>query len=142
MNRTQALDYLTNTYAELATEANWAETARLFAYSLMIDQALRSLGVPEDTLMAATVTDGDDIAAYYALLDYFALMRFSTAFSTRTDVSVSGAINASQSQIWKQVNEMLLKAEMTLKGMGYSPSEQIEMGRMTLDFLEPSEEVW
>lgn len=140
MNRTQALDYLTNTYAELATEANWTETARLFAYSLMIDQSLRGLGVPEDSLQTVQVTDSDDIAAYYALLDYFALLRFSTAFSVRSDVSVSGAISSSQSQIWKQVNERFVHAETTLKGMGYSPSEQIEMGRFTLDFLEPSEE--
>lgn len=140
MNRTQALNYLTNTYAELATEANWTETTRLFAYSLVIDQALRGLDVPEDSLQMTEVEHTEDITGYYALLDYYALSRYVTAFATRADVSVSGAISASQSQIFTQVNQLLAKAEERLETLGLEPTEQITAGRYTLDFLEPDME--
>lgn len=136
MNRTTALDYLTNTYSELATEANWSASTKLFAYSLAIDQSLRSLGFNEDSLPTAQVAD-EDVIAYLALLDYFALLRYSTAFSTRSDVNVSGAISASQSQVFSHVRSMLAKAEDRLTGLGLSTVEQVTTGRFNLDFLEP-----
>jgi hypothetical protein len=136
VNRTAALDYLTNTYAELAVEANWSESAKLVAYTLAIDQSLRMLSFNESELAAADVL-GTEIVPYLALLDYFALLRYSTAFAVRADVSVSGAISASQSQVFNHVRSMLSKAEDRLSGLGLSTVEQVTTGRFNLDFLEP-----
>lgn len=137
MNRQKALEYLTNNFEELALEANFSASLRLYAYDLAIDQSLRALGFSEDQIATADVTASSDITAYYALLDYFALLRYSTAFSTRIDVSVSGAINASQSQVYSHVRSMLGKAEDRLTGLGISTVEQVISGRFNLDFLEP-----
>lgn len=135
MNRTQALDYLTNEYSDLLTESNLDSDAALRAYSTAIDQALRTLGYAEDELVSANVED--EVSEYLALLDYFALSRYVKVFAVRSDVSVSGAISASQSQAYKQVKELLDAATERLAGLGVSPTQAFQVGRFTLDFLEP-----
>lgn len=134
MNRAAALDYLQSEYSDLLTESNLDSDASLRAYSTAIDQALRILDYSEDELQTADV---EEVTEYTALLDYFALLRYSRVFAVRSDVSVSGAISASQSQAYQQVKELLDTATERLAGLGVSPTQAIQSGRFNLDFLEP-----
>lgn len=135
MNRAQALEYLTSEYSDLYTESNLDADAMLRAYGNVIDQSLRILGYHESDLASADETE--EVVEYTALLDYFALLRYSKVFAVRSDVSVSGAISASQSQAYAQVKQLLDMAQVRLSGLGISPTESMQVGRFNLDFLEP-----
>ncbi len=124
MNRAAALAYLQNEYADMATT--------------VIDQSLRGLEYPEAQLGTTDVPDAL-VPAYLAHLDYFALSRFLRVFSMRFNVSVSGAVSASQSEIFGHVHVLRDMAEKRLAGLGYSPTQAFTSGRFTLDFLEPSQ---
>ncbi len=139
MNRTDGLAYLKDEYQELSTEAGLSQDAELKAYGTVIDQSLRQLGFTEDQLGVATLTP-NEVVPFLALLDYFALSRFARIFSTRMDVQLSSAINAARSQVYKQVKELLDKAEARLSGLGVSPVDMLTVGRLNLDFLEPEME--
>jgi hypothetical protein len=136
MNRDAALSYLQGEFADIATEAGIDQSPLLSAYGIVIDQSLRTLGYTESQL-GSTNTHDDEVDGYLALLDYFALTRFMRIFAMRTDVSVSGAISATQSQTFRQVKILRDEAEKRLNGLGLSPTTQMEIGRFTLDFLEP-----
>jgi hypothetical protein len=137
MNRMDALTYLKEEYSELATEASYDADTCVRFYSRAIDRALRDLGFREDEIAVATLEHGSDITALCALLDYYALERYCRVFATRTDVSVSGAVSASQSQTFKQVAQLRDTAAARLLQLGLGPTEEFSLGRMTLDFLEP-----
>ena len=138
MNRAAALAYVQAEYADIALEAGIDTTPLLSAYNTAIDQSLRGLEYPEDELGTTDVPDSQ-VTAYLALLDYFILSRFLRVFALRTDVSVSGAISASQSQMFRQLQKLRDMAEKRLAGLGYSPTQAFTSGRFTLDFLEPSQ---
>ena len=137
MNRADALDYLQNEFLELSIEASLDGSVQLLAYKTAIDQALRGLDVPENQLGNPVIADSD-VPGFLALLDYYALTRFARAFSIRTNVAVGGGVSLSQSQSFQQVQMLLIRAEKRLDGLGLSPTEQMTMGRFTLDFLEPT----
>lgn len=136
MKRATALDYLQNEYQEMATEVSFDSEQALRAYGIVIDQALRLLGYQEDELPTAD-TRPDESTAYLAALDYFALARFARVFSIRTDAFVSG-LSVSQSQAFGQVTYLKVEAAQRLAGLGFSPEDEMQMGRLTLDFVEPS----
>lgn len=136
MNRDAARSYLQAEFADIALEAGLDQSAQLVAYGTVIDQSLRTLGYPESELGTADTVDAE-VDGYLALLDYFALTRYLRVFAMRTDVSVSGAISATQSQTFRQVRILHDQAERRLDGLGLSPTEQMAVGRFTLDFLEP-----
>jgi len=138
MNRAAALAYMQNEYADMATEAGLDTTPLLQAYNTVIDQSLRGLEYPEAQLGTTDVPDAL-VPAYLAHLDYFALSRFLRVFSMRFNVSVSGAVSASQSEIFGHVHVLRDMAEKRLAGLGYSPTQAFTSGRFTLDFLEPSQ---
>lgn len=138
MNRATALAYLQTEYADMATEAGLDTTPLLSAYNTVIDQSLRGLEFPEAQLGTTDVPDSL-VPAYLAHLDYFALTRFLRVFSMRFNVSVSGAVSASQSDIFGHVHVLRDMAERRLAGLGYSPTQTFTSGRFTLDFLEPSQ---
>jgi hypothetical protein len=139
VNRTDALAYLKEEYTELSTEAAFDADGELRVYSRAIDRALRDLGTDEASIGTATVTDHTAIIGFLALLDYYALERYARVFATRTDVSVSGALSAAQSQTFKQVMSLRKAAVDRLVQLGLGPVEQFASGRLNLDFLEPSE---
>ncbi len=136
MNRSAALDYLQGEFAEIAVETGLEQSPLLQAYNTAIDQSLRGLGVAESDLGTANTSDAQAIG-YLALLDFYALTRFSRIFALRMDVNVSGSVSASQSQMFRQVKHLLDTAEKRLDGLGLSQKEQVALGRVTLDFLEP-----
>ncbi|SRR6266567_1156547 len=136
MNRAAALDYLQGEFAEIAVETGLEQSPLLKAYNTAIDQSLRGLGVAEGELGTADTTS-TQVTGYLALLDFYALTRFNRVFALRMDVNVSGSVSASQSQMFKHVKMLLDQAEKRLAGLGLSTREQVVMGRVTLDFLEP-----
>lgn len=139
MTRDEALAYLQSEYAEITREAGFESSQELRAYSLVIDHALRTLGYAESAL-ATVDTDEEDTAGYLAALDYFALSRLLRTFALRTDVSLSGTLSASQSQAFKQLTQLRDEASARLTGLGFSTTNEMQVGRFTLDFIEPAVE--
>ena len=140
MNRTDASAYLTEEYRELATDAKFSDDQTTAAYNTAIDMSLRQLGFAEADLASADTVQADTLK-YLALLNYYALVRFSRLLSIRFDVKAgNGAIEASRSQAFKAVSELMEQAAMDLQQYGISVggSGSFTLGRMTLDFLEPS----
>ena len=136
MNRAAALDYLQGEFAEIAVETGLEQSPLLKAYNTAIDQSLRGLGVAESDLGTADTTSAQ-VTGYLALLDFYALTRFNRIFALRMNVNISGSVQAEQSQMFRQVKVLLDQAEKRLAGLGLSTREQVIMGRVTLDFLEP-----
>lgn len=139
MDRPTATNYLQEEYADLATETGWAAGMIATAYSVVIDQSLRQLGYTEAQL-ASTDVGQSLVVNYLALLDYYALLRYAKFFAIKVDVTIGprNAVAAKRSQVAAHVNALLAWAETRLRQLGIGPVEQLAMGRMTLDFLEPS----
>jgi hypothetical protein len=140
MNRTVAASYLTTEYAELATDAKFSASQTSAAYSTAIDMSLRQLGFEESALATADVAQADTLK-YIACLNYYALSRFARLLAIRFDVKAgSGAIDAARSQAFDRVNMLKAEAaqELTQYGINVGSVESAQIGRINLDFLEPS----
>jgi hypothetical protein len=143
MDRTAAQNTLSEKYRELVTYAKFTNDQTTAAYNAAIDMALRYLGVAESDLAGADVAQVDTLK-YLALLDYFALDRFSTLLSVQFDVTLPGPVQADRSQAFKQVGTLLARAENKLASLGISiganggSDTSMQFGRFNLDFLEPS----
>lgn len=137
MDRTTATAYLTNEYQELATDAKFTTQQTSTAYSTALDMSLRFLGYQESDLATADVQA--PILSYIALMNYFTLKRFSRLLAIRFDVEITGALKASRSQAFAQVEKLLIDAEMECINLGFQVGgiSAFQMGRITLDFLEP-----
>lgn len=143
MNRTSAIVYLTEKYRELSAEAKFTTQQITDAYNGSIDMSLRQLGYEESALATADVAQSD-VLKYIACLNYYALDRFVTLFALRFDVKAgSGAIDAQRSQISNHVVALrnLAAKELAQYGIIVGGANSFQMGRLTLDFLEPST-VW
>ena len=142
MNRASALTYLTNEFADLATDSGLISGDLTAAYNTAIDNSLRQLGYVEADLSTADVAQ-TDITKYLALLEYFALKRFVRLLSTRVSVSLPGPASAQRNQAFSQVQSLLNAAREDLADMGIDPggASSFEFGRLNLDFLEPDLEV-
>jgi hypothetical protein len=103
--------------------------------------SLRQLGYEETALATADVPQAD-VMKYIALINYYTLDRFVLLFSINTDLKAgSGAIDISESQIFKQVGALKMQAaaELSMYGIDVGGSGGgYQMGRINLDFLEPS----
>lgn len=140
MDRTAATTYLTQQYRELSVDAKFTSQQITDAYSNAMDMSLRYLGFDETELATANVAQAD-VLKYIALLDYFALERFSTLLSIRFDVSFPGPVSAKRSQEFSQVGMLLTRAENKLASLGIdigASGNAMQAGRFNLDFLEPS----
>lgn len=138
MDRDAANLYLTNEYAELATDAKFTSDQLTTAYNTAIDMSLRWLDYAETDLATADVTQAN-VLKYIGLLNYFALKRFQRLLAIRTDVKIANrALDVSRSQAFTAVSKLLDTAEQDLEGLGISIKNSFEMGRVTLDFQEPS----
>lgn len=140
MDRTAATNYLTQQYRELATDAKLSTDDTTAAYDNAIDMSLRYLNFDETALATADVQQSDTLK-YLALLDYFALERFSTLLAIRFDVSFPGPVSAKRSQEFSQVGALLNRAENKLASLGIAigaNGQAMQAGYFNLDFLEPS----
>ncbi len=138
MNRTAATAILTTEYAELVTEVKFTTQQTSDAYTFAVDMSLRQLGYTEDVL-ATTDVPQSQITVYLALLNYYALRRFSRLLSIRFDVQIAGSLQALRSQAFKQVQQLLEEAEAECANLGYAVGSKsgLQMGRVPLDYLEP-----
>lgn len=140
MNRTSATTWLAERYRELVTYAKFTSQNTTDAYNGALDMALRQLGYAESALSTADVPDSS-VLKYLALLRYYALDRFATLLTVQFDVEAGqGAIKATRSQAYKAVlsEKSQAAAELTQYGINVGSVESFQMGRVTLDFLEPS----
>jgi hypothetical protein len=141
MDRASALAYLSGQYVELASYAKFTSDQTTAAYDTAIDMSLRLLDYDESDLASADV-DQINVVKYLALLDYFALDRFAKLLSVQYDVTLPGPLQAARSQAFKNVMTLKAQAEMRLATIGIdigtSSGASFKLGRLTLDFLEPS----
>lgn len=137
MNRAAATTLLTTEYQELVVDAKFTTQQTTDAYNLALDMSLRQLGYQESDLPTADVLS--PILSYIALMHYFTLKRFSRLLSVRFDVEITGALKASRSQAFAQVEKLLIDAEMECINLGFQVGgiSAFQMGRITLDFMEP-----
>jgi hypothetical protein len=140
MDRSTAFAYLTNEYAELATDSGLSGTQITTAYNVALDMSLRQLGYQE-TDLATTNVPQTQIIGYLALLNYYALKRFARVLALRVNTSVAGMLSASRSQAAIQVKALLDDAEAEVVALGFAVGKDavaFSLGRMGLDFLEPN----
>lgn len=140
MDRTSANAYLLEEFRELADEADFTTDQTTSAYSVAMDMSLRQLGYAETALSSADVPQAD-VLKYIALLNYYALNRFSKLLSIRVDTAAgNGAINTKDSQAFAQVKQLMGMAaqECASFGIDVGGIGAYRMGRINLDFLEPS----
>lgn len=140
MDRTAANAYLTEEYRELADEADFTTDQTASAYSVATDMALRQLGYAEAALSSTDVPQAD-VLKYIALLNYYALNRFSKLFARNNDTAAgSGAISTKDSQIFDQIMRLqaMAASELTSYDISVGGMQSYGMGRINLDILEPS----
>jgi hypothetical protein len=140
MDRTAATTYLTSEFSDIAKGAKFTTAQIDTAYATAINNALRQLDYAETDLATADV-EQVNIKKYIALLEYFALKRFLKPYGTKYDVKVgSGAVDASKSQAFDMLRQLFADAEADLARLGIPLGglASFEMGRINLDFLEPS----
>jgi hypothetical protein len=136
MDRSAALTYLTQNFRELATEVQFTDEQRSDAYSAAMDMSLRDLGYAESDLSAADVEQAN-VRKYLALLDYYALKRFSRVLSTRVAVSLPGPVSKQANQAFAQVQALLAQAKQELADLGVDigGTASFKFGRLNLGFL-------
>src|SRR6266516_3711184 len=117
MDRTAATNTLTERFRELTAYAKFTSPQTTDAYNASIDMSLRFLGVQESALSTAVVAQADTLK-YLALLDYFALERFSTLLSIQFDVELPGPLKATRKQAFENVGALMGRAENKLASMG------------------------
>lgn len=140
MDRTAALDHLTDEYRELAVDAKFSEQQTTDAYNKAIDMSLRWLKVEENDLSSAVV-EQVDVLKYLALLNYYALRRFQRILAIKFDVKLPGPVEAQRSQAFRMVESLLkdAKAELAVQGVDIDGTQNVmQVVRFNLDFLEPS----
>ncbi len=139
MDRSTALTYLTNEFAELAADAGFNSGQTTTAYNTALDMSLRQLGYQE-TDLATTDVGQSNILNYLSLMTYYALKRFARLLALRVDTTVGMQLSAKRSQAAIQVKALLddAEAEVIAKGFQVGPVPAFVLGRMELDFMEPS----
>jgi hypothetical protein len=140
MDRSAAAALLGQQYRELATDAEFSSQDTTDAYDAAIDMSLRQLGTQESDLATADI-EQPNVLKYIALLNYYTLKRFSTLYSIKFDVEAGQKeIVAALSQAFKMITALLEQAaeELTQYGVFVGSSQGFQLGRMTLDYLEPS----
>jgi len=140
VDRTAAANWLTEKFRELAAYAKFTSQNTTDAYNGAIDMSLRQLGVQESDL-ATTDVEQSNVLKYLVLLRYYALDRFADLLSIQFDVEVGQkAVVAARSQAFKAVMTLKEQAadELAQYGIFVGSSQGFQLGRMTLDFQEPS----
>lgn len=140
MNRTAAMNFLTEQYRELSVDARFTSEQTTDAYNGAIDMSLRYLSVEEGDIATADI-EQSKVITYIALLGYFALKRFSILLSIRFDVQLPGPVEAKRQGAFTSVMKLLQIAEAELVNLGISvgagSANAMQVGWFTLDYLEP-----
>ena len=138
MNRSEAVTYLSETFAAIASDLTVTATDDAAGYKTPIDAALRLIGTAEGDIATADITS--DVTGYLAALDYTALLRFQRMRGIRVDISVGEpAVDKKRSQSFKNLAELLAQAKDAAIAAGVlNTTNGWTVGRLNLDFLEPS----
>lgn len=136
MTRAEALAVISAQVPELAAKAGLALTDTAATFGPAIDASLKALGIARASWPTAVVaaTSADD---YEALLAYHALRRIWQALAAKEDVSLSGTLSLSRSQVFRQVETLLAEARAEVERRGLVLGGGVTLTRFTLDFLEP-----
>ena len=121
ISRSDLVDYATNRYSGLLTNARISQTDDAAGIGPDIDCALRALGIAESDLSTPTI---DDTAArdIYAIVDYCILYRALLGVSVQTDVNgANGVIRSSRSQLYNQFKDDLAMAKSIVITHGFGP---------------------
>jgi hypothetical protein len=114
-------------------------TAEWGAYQLATDQALRQLGVAEDSLSDDSQVTSQPGAALWTLAQYYTLQQVARAFALQVDVQVTNSaasgVKKSYSQMHKQVSEQLALLRQDAVELGVLNA--FESGQYQLDLFEP-----
>lgn len=140
MDRSSATTLLTQKYRELATDAEFTSQQTTDAYNAALDMSLRQLGYEEAALSTADVPQ-PDVLKYIALMTYYTLDRFATLLAIRFNVKLGqGALEASRIQAFEAVKTLksMAAVELAQYGVNVGGAQSFEMGRISLDYLEPS----
>lgn len=142
MDRAAALIYLNEQWPGLQTALGVANTDLAAGWKAAIDSALRSLGAATADLTSATVALADE-PKFLALLDYFGARRLLVEATTKVDVSVADVgLSKRYSQMRDGLQTLMDSYQATLELYGVGPIQQMQTGRLTLDFLEPAGIEW
>lgn len=142
MDRAAALTYLNEQWPGLQAALGVLATDAAGGWKAAIDGALRALGTATADLVTATVAVADE-AKFVALLDYFGARRLVAEAVTKVDVSVADVgLSKRYSQMREGLESLLAGYQATLSLYGVGPIQQMQMGRMNLDFLEPAATEW
>jgi len=138
MNRSEAVTYLDEQFSTIAGNLGVTAADTAAGYKGPIDAALRLIGTAEGDIATADITSS--VGNYLAALDYTTLLRFQRMYAIRVDVSVGEpAVDKKRSQAFKAIGELLAHAKEAAEVAGVLDSGNgWTMGRLQLDFLEPS----
>lgn len=92
----------------LLTEVGLSPADEAGALKEPIDDALRAMGYAEDDVPTAAP---EDPATFIAMVLYWTLRRALFVLQTRFDASLPGGLSASQNQVTKNVERLLVIAE-------------------------------
>ena len=140
MDRTAAKSWLTEKFRDLSVYAKFTSGQIDSAYGWAMDMALRQLGIAEASLPTADVVQAD-VLKYLACMNYYALDRFAVLSTPKYDAKVQkGAADASRSQVFYMIQQLKAQAaeELAQYGIFVGSSQGFQMGRLPLDYLEPS----
>jgi hypothetical protein len=139
MIRADALVFILDEYASLATEAEVTHNDTSSGFKSAIDNALRALGYTQSQLQTAEVEEADE-GDYIALLRLHALKRISTPLALYADVrSDAPGQEKKKSQIFAQVQKLLAQSQKEVDDLGLGTGGGFQLGRINLDYLEPDE---
>jgi hypothetical protein len=103
-----------------------------------LDAALRTLGVAEADLAAATVADAD-VPGYLALATWHALRRLRRAASVVSGASLAaGGTNVRFADLNARIAELIADVEGDLAAAGLLGNSWQDTAAWPFDFLEPS----
>lgn len=137
-SRSSAASYLAVQFATLCTETGQATSDTASGFGPALDNALRRLGgVAEAGLSSATLAD-EDVPAFLALAEYYALVRFARALATRVDTGIT-AVEGNREQLFAHVQKLIALAATDCSAQGYpvDGAQTWSSARLQLDYIEP-----
>lgn len=134
--RADLATYLDGQFSALATAALPGPLPPVVLYGAAIDQTLRTMGTAQADLPTATFLDAQASDAI-VLAEYYSLVGIERAMALNVDQSLgAGLASEKTGQLFTNVHALVVQARADVVARGYL-DQSWEMGRLSLDFLEP-----